>query len=210
MLRVIDAIASAKCGEDALFLDDVAGALLRSENFAVNVSKRSSVQFLENERRNFTEPLYGLVVAEGKADVVDLPAVISALRVGNEQNSWDWQGLGGDVEKRTVGLLPDGVKFCLDKNPRPLPHRPPENTLAANRSGLTLNQRETFVGWCAKQWPARNINRSGVRDDASAEPQHIGLDELGRAHTVLEQSNVKFSGERSESAAMTSQAPVVD
>lgn len=188
-LRVIDAIAPTENSKDALFLDEVAGALLGSENFAMNVGKCASVQLFEDERRNFAEPFCSLVVAERKADVVDLPAAINALRVGNKKDAGDRQGLGSNIEKRTVGLFPHGVKLCLDKNPGPLPHRPAENTLAPKGSRLTLDQRETLVGWCSRQWPALNVNGSAIGNHGSAEPENVGLYELGRAHAVLEQSN---------------------
>jgi hypothetical protein len=148
----------------------------------VNVSKSASVKLFENERREFAEPLHSLVVAEWEADVINLPATIDAPWVWNEKYARDRQCLGSDVEKRTIGLFPHGMKLCLDEYLWPFPDRPAKNTLTTSRRSLTLNNREAVISGGTRLWPARNINGSSVRNDTAAEPQNVGLYEFWRTH----------------------------
>jgi hypothetical protein len=89
MLGVINTVTPIKSLENTLLFHEVTNALFGGRNLTMNIGKSASIKLFENKRREFTEPLHGLVFAEREADVINLPTAINAPWIGNKKDARD-------------------------------------------------------------------------------------------------------------------------
>ena len=127
------------------------------------------------------------------SDIINLKTGIVSVGVRKKSNAGERKRPRDNIKTLATFRAPNSMEFCLDEYTGALPDRPPDNSFAAIGGDVLFHNRETFVLWLIRNWPACDGNRGFYGDKFPAKLLGMRRIEYGGLHHD-EISNVELTG----------------